>query len=180
MNLTTLTDLLVEELRDLYDAEQQLAKALPLMAEKAFTPELKEAFELHAEQTRSQAQRLDTAFGKLGIAARGKHCKAMEGLIAEAQELLEEEENADPAVLDAGLITAAQKVEHYEIAGYGSARTFAKQLGAKEVAALLQQTLDEEAETDRKLTEVAELIVNQDAAESDAEVLAEADEEARK
>jgi ferritin-like metal-binding protein YciE len=174
MNLESLTDLLIEELRDLYDAEQQLLKALPKVAEAAFSGELREAMQLHLEQTRGQVERLEKIFTTLKVPSKGKRCRAMQGLIEEAEELLEKERSADPTVLDAALIMAQQKVEHYEIAGYGCARTFARTLGAKEAERLLQQTLDEEAETDRKLTLLAESTINLDAAENDAEIAAEA------
>ncbi len=154
--LKSLEELFIEQIRDLYHAEHQLIKALPKMARAASTPELKQGFEEHLEQTRGHAERLEQIFSQLGIKARGKRCEAMEGLVAEGQELIAEE--ADPAVKDAGLIAAAQKVEHYEIAGYGCVRTWARQLGHEEAADLLQQTLDEEEETDQKLTELAEQI----------------------
>jgi ferritin-like metal-binding protein YciE len=174
MNFTTLTDLLLNEMRDLLDAEEQLLKALPKMKEAAFSPELRDAFGAHTEQTKNHVERLKQAFRALSTTPQGKHCRAMEGLIEEAEELLGEQEDADPVIFDAGLITAAQKVEHYEIAGYGSARTFARRLGATEVEKLLQQTLDEEAQTDRQLTEIAEGAVNIEAAEIDSEVVREA------
>ena len=174
MNIQSLTDLLIEELQDIYDAEQQLLKALPKMAEAAFAEELQQAFQLHTEETREQVRRIEEVFELMKIPAQGKHCPAMAGLIEEAEELLNEERNADPTVLDAALIVAAQKVEHYEIAGYGSARTFAETLGAREVANLLQQTLDEEAETDRKLSALAINVINLEAAETDAGIESEA------
>jgi len=174
MTIQSLTDLLVHELQDLYDAERQLAKALPKMAEAAFSEELREAFELHAEQTEEHVSRLEQVFKKLKQPATAIHCPAMEGLIEEGAELLEQEEDGDPTVLDAALIVAAQKIEHYEIASYGSARTFAQTLGATEVARLLQQTLDEETETDRVLSSLATTAINLDAAETDKEIQAEA------
>src|SRR4051812_44798327 len=118
MTIQSLTDLLIEELQDLYDAEQQLLKALPLMAESAFCEELREALQLHEQETKGQVVRLELVFKELKMAAKGKHCPAMAGLIKEGQELLKEKD-ADPTVLDAGLIVAAQKIEHYEIASYG-------------------------------------------------------------
>jgi len=178
MTLESLTDLLVEELQDLYDAEKQLTEALPLMAEKAFSPDLQELFTEHLEQTQGHIERLDEIFKKLKLPAGGKSCKAMQGIIAEAQELLAEEPEADPTVLDAALIAAAQKAEHYEIASYGSARSYARTLKASEVQKLLQQTLDEEGETDRKLSALAEESVNLDAADTDAEIQKEAAAEA--
>ena len=156
-----LHDLFVDELKDLYNAENQLIKALPRMAKAASTPELKRAFEKHLGETRRQAQRLEQIGRALDVKVTGRKCKGMEGLIAEGKELLQEdlEENA----LDAGLIGAAQKVEHYEIAAYGTARTHAQLLGHDRVARLLQQTLDEEGETDKKLTAIAERMVNAEA-----------------
>ena len=174
MTLESLTDLLIEELQDLYDAEHQIVEALPQLAEKAFSPELEDAFNEHLEQTKGHITRLEAAFKKFGIPAERKSCKAMRGLMAEGEELLEEEPSADPSVLDAALIAAAQKVEHYEIASYGTARSYAQLLKATEVQKLLQQTLDEEAETDRKLTNLAEQAVNLDAAEADTEIQHEA------
>jgi ferritin-like metal-binding protein YciE len=174
MNIQSLTDLLLEELQDLYDAEQQITKALPKMAEAAFSEELREAFESHTRETEQHVQRLKEAFKILKSPAKAKHCPAMSGLIQEAQELLDHEPDADPSVLDAALIVAAQKVEHYEIAGYGSARTFAETLGATRVAKLLQETLDEEAATDRKLSSLAVSAINLDAVENDEEIQKEA------
>jgi ferritin-like metal-binding protein YciE len=174
MNLESLTDLFIEELRDIYDAEQQSLKSMPKMAEAAFSPELRESFLLHMEQTKGQVERLEQIFANYKLSPKGKRCRAMQGLIEEVEELLGKEKGSDPSVLDAGLITAAQKVEHYEIAGYGSVRTFARTLGAKDAEKLLQETLDEEAETDRKLTMLAESSINLDAAEADAEILEEA------
>lgn len=165
MSLDSLNDLYVNELKDLYSAENQLLKALPKMAKAADAPELRAAFEEHLEVTRGQVARLETIFAELGEKARGKKCKAMEGLIEEGKELLGED--ADPAVLDAALISAAQKVEHYEIAGYGCARTYARLLGYEDAARLLQATLDEEGEADKKLTGLAETVINVEAEEAD-------------
>lgn len=165
--MRSLRDLYVEELKDLYNAENQLVKALPRMAKAASAPELKAAFTEHLEVTKGQVERLEKVFEALGVSPRGKKCKAMEGLIEEGKELLEEE--ASPAVLDAALIVAAQKVEHYEMAGYGSVRTFAQMLGFAEAARLLQQTLDEEAQADEKLTALAEAIINPEAEEAEPE-----------
>ncbi len=151
--LSTPNDLLTEELKDLYSAEQQLTKALPKMAKAADNDELREAFETHLEETEEHVTRLERAAKKLGISLRGKKCQAMEGLIAEAKELLEED--AEPGILDLALIGAAQKVEHYEIASYGTARTLAEIAGADEIAEILQETLDEEGETDKRLTKIA-------------------------
>jgi ferritin-like metal-binding protein YciE len=152
----SLTELFVEQLRDLYDAENQLIKALPKMAEGANSDELRQGFEEHLEQTKGHAHRIEQIFEQLGEKAKGKKCKGMEGLIKEGSETLEEDMNED--VKDAAIIAAAQRVEHYEIAGYGTARTFANLLGENEAASLLQQTLEEEKETDAKLTQLAERI----------------------
>jgi ferritin-like metal-binding protein YciE len=158
-------DLYIHELKDLYSAENQIIKALPKMAKAASSDELRQAFEEHLEQTQEHARRLETIFERMEMAARGKSgkkCKAVEGLIEEGKETMEKD--AEPAVLDAALIAAAQRVEHYEIAGYGCARTYARLLGEEEAAELLQQTLDEEGETDKKLTELAESAINAEAA----------------
>ncbi len=154
MAVESLNELFVEQLRDLYDAEHQLIKALPKMAEGASSDELRQGFEEHLEQTKGHAQRIEQIFEQLGEKAKGKKCKAMEGLVKEGSETLEEDMNED--VKDAALIAAAQRVEHYEIAGYGTARTFANLLGEREAASLLEQTLQEEKETDAKLTQLAE------------------------
>ena len=151
--ITTPKDLLVEELKDLYSAETQLLKALPKMSKAAESEELKEAFDNHTKQTEEQAARLEKILKQLDETAGGKKCKAMEGLIKEAKEILEEE--ATPILKDMALIVAAQKVEHYEIAGYGSARTLAELMGEDEIAETLQETLDEEGDTDKLLTEIA-------------------------
>lgn len=162
MKLQTLEDLLVKELRDLYSAEKQLIRALPKMAKAANSEALREALQEHLEVTKEQAARLEQIFDQLGISSRGPKCEAMEGLIAEGEELLEQE--GAPAVMDAGIISAAQRVEHYEMAGYGSARTFARLLGHDEMAETLQKTLDEEGDADEKLTELAESEINVEAA----------------
>lgn len=167
MKLDTLKKLYVEELRDLYNAENQLVKALPKMAKGASSAELKQAFEDHLEQTKEHVERLDEIFGRLGEKPTGKTCKAMKGLVEEGAEMLEED--GEDSVIDAGLIGAAQRVEHYEIAAYGTVRTFANLLGEEEAADLLQQTLDEEGETDKQLSELAEEIVNQEALSGDEE-----------
>jgi ferritin-like metal-binding protein YciE len=151
----SLNELFVEQLRDLYDAENQLIKALPKMAEGANSDELRQGFEEHLEQTKGHAQRIEQIFQQLGEKVKGKKCKGMEGLIKEGNETLEED-IADENVQDAAIIAAAQRVEHYEIAGYGTARTFANLLGEDEAASLLEQTLEEEKETDAKLTQLAE------------------------
>jgi ferritin-like metal-binding protein YciE len=158
---TPLHELFVDELKDLYNAENQLIKALPRMVKAATTPELKRAFEKHLGETRRQAQRLERIGRALAVKVTGKKCKGMEGLIAEGKELLQED--LDGSALDAGLIGAAQKVEHYEIAAYGTARTHAQMLGHDSIARLLQQTLDEEGEADKKLTAIAERMVNAEA-----------------
>ena len=144
---------MIEELKDLYSAETQLTKALPKMAKAANDEALKAGFEEHLSQTHEHIARLDRVMELLDSSPKGKTCKAMKGLVAEGDEKIHED--ASPAVKDAALICAAQKVEHYEIAGYGTVRTFAELLGQDEVVSLLQETLDEEAETDRKLTELA-------------------------
>src|SRR5688572_22433946 len=162
MEMNDLQDLFVEELKDLYSAEKQLLKALPRVAKAAENPQLKTAIQNHVKETEVHVERLEQIFEKLGASGRGKKCKGMEGLIEENKELLEED--ADPDVLDAGLIVGSQKIEHYEIAGYGSAVTFAKLLGDEESARLLAQTLDEEERTDKKLTEIAQSSINIDAA----------------
>jgi len=161
MKLESLRDLLVDQLKDLYSAENQLVKALPKMAKNASLPELSNGFEKHLDETRGQVERLERICEQLGVTPKGKKCAAMEGLIEEGKEIMEED--ADEAVLDAGLIAAAQKVEHYEIASYGCARTWAEQLGLREAARLLQQTLDEEKATDEKLNKIAVGMVNRQA-----------------
>lgn len=161
MKLDSLRTLWVEEMRDLYNAENQLLKALPKMAKTASTPELKQAFETHLEETRGHVERLEEIFDKLGKKPSGKTCKAMKGLVEEGSEMMQEE--GPDSVIDAGLIAAAQRVEHYEMAGYGAARTFASILGEDEAEDLLQETLDEEGAADEKLTEIAESIVNEEA-----------------
>lgn len=156
--LNTFDDLFVEQLQDLYDAEQRLCKALPKMAAAAHNSSLRAAFEEHNRQTQHQVSRLEQVFKQLGKTAQTKTCEAMKGLIEEGSEVISGE--GDPDVKDAALIAAAQRVEHYEIAAYGTARTFAQRLGKSEAARLLQQTLDEEAETDKKLTSLAEKAIN--------------------
>jgi ferritin-like metal-binding protein YciE len=156
MEMESLRDLLVEQLKDLYSAENQIIKALPKMIKTASSNELKSAFQTHLEQTKGQVERLDRIFKDIDVSPRGKKCKGMEGLLAESKELMEEDAEKD--VMDAGLIAAAQHVEHYEIAGYGCVRTYAQLLGLKNAAELLQQTLDEEKETDELLSGLAESI----------------------
>ena len=159
--MESLRDLYVEELKDLYSAENQILKALPKMAKKASSDELRAAFEEHLEITRSQVERLETIFDDLERSPKGKRCKGMAGLIEEGSEMMKED--AEPEVLDAALISAAQRVEHYEIAAYGTVRTYAERLGLDKHSRLLQQTLDEEGEADKKLTQIAESSVNPDA-----------------
>jgi ferritin-like metal-binding protein YciE len=161
MHLKTLKDLYIEEIKDLYSAERQLVKALPKMAKAANAPELQQAFRTHLKQTTEHAARLEQICSELGVSPRGKKCVGMEGLIQEGRELIEED--PDPDVLDAGLISKAQHVEHYEMAGYGTVRTYARQLGLESQAQLLQQTLNEEGETDHLLTELAESGINLEA-----------------
>jgi ferritin-like metal-binding protein YciE len=163
MKLNTLNDLYIHQLKDLYNAERQLIKALPKMAKAATNKKLRQGFELHLEETKEHANRLEKLLSSHNQTTRGPKCKAMEGLIEEGKELMEEE--ADPEVLDAGLICAAQRVEHYEIAGYGCARSFAELIGDKEGQKILQKTLDEEGATDKKLTDLALSEINISAAE---------------
>jgi ferritin-like metal-binding protein YciE len=153
MSLDSIKDLLVEELKDLYSAENQLIKALPRMAKAASDENLKAAFETHLDETKEHARRLEKIMSRLDESPRGKKCAAMEGLIEEAKHILQED--GEDAVIDAALIGAAQKVEHYEIASYGTARCLAKQAGEDKIADMLQETLDNEGETDKKLTEIA-------------------------
>jgi ferritin-like metal-binding protein YciE len=157
MKLKTLEDLLLHELKDLYSAENQLVKALPKMAKAATNEDLKAGFEEHLEQTKGHVERLEQIAGILDKKLTGHKCKAMEGLIEEGSELISED--AEDPIRDAGLIGAAQRVEHYEIAGYGTARTIAQHLGHDNIAELIQQTLEEEKETDQKLTELAETAI---------------------
>jgi len=161
MKLNTLQKLYTDELRDLYNAESQLLKALPRMAKAASSEELKEAFEKHLEQTKGHVKRLEQVFEELDEKPKGKTCRAMKGLIQEGSEILEED--GETSVRDAGIIVAAQKVEHYEIAGYGSVRTFAHLLGQNKAAELLQATLDEESETNEVLNRLAESVINPEA-----------------
>lgn len=157
MKESALKELYIDELRDLYSAENQLTKALPKMAKAATSDELRAGFEEHLEQTKGHVDRLEQIFKELGEKPTGKKCKGMEGLVEEGSEMIEEEDLEDEA-RDAGLISAAQRVEHYEIAAYGCVRTYAKQLGEDEASELLEQTLNEEKETDQKLTKLAEKI----------------------
>jgi ferritin-like metal-binding protein YciE len=161
MEMETLKDLYVEELKDLYSAENQIIKALPKMIKAASHPELKSAFTKHLKETEVHVRRIEQVCDDLGVSPKGKKCVGMEGLLKEGSELIKEKPDDD--VLDAGLIAAAQHVEHYEMAGYGCVRTYARQLGFESQADLLQTTLDEEGDADKILTQVAESAVNVDA-----------------
>jgi ferritin-like metal-binding protein YciE len=162
MSLDSLEKLFLEELKDVYNAEKQITRALPRMAKAAESPELRDAFTKHLKETEGQIQRLERVFKELGQAARGKKCKGMEGLIEEGKEKIEEE--GEPEVLDAALIASAQKVEHYEIAAYGCLRTYANLLGYSEAERLLGQNLQEEEAADKKLTQLGEGGINESAA----------------
>jgi ferritin-like metal-binding protein YciE len=153
--------LLEDQLQDIYDAEQRLTKALPKMAEAACDTQLSNAFTTHLRETEQQVNRLEKVFEQIGKKAKSKTCEAMKGLIAEGEEMISAK--GDDSVRDAALIAAAQRVEHYEIAAYGTARTLARQLGHEQAAQLLQQTLDEEGAADKKLTAIAEASVNRQA-----------------
>jgi ferritin-like metal-binding protein YciE len=161
MKLNTLQDLFIDELRDLYSAENQLLKALPKMARGASSAELKQAFEEHLEQTKGHVERLEQIFEGLDESPKGKTCHAMKGLVEEGSDMLDQD--GEESVLDAGIIAAAQKVEHYEIASYGTVRTFAELLDQTEASRLLQETLDEEGEANKKLNALAEDIFNPEA-----------------
>ena len=154
--ITNLNELFVEQLQDLYSAETQLIDALPLMAKAAYAKPLKDGFKMHLAQTKEHARRLEKILKKLGAEVGGKTCRAMQGLIKEGNEMIAED--ALPEVKDAGLIAAAQRVEHYEIAGYGTVRTFATLMGERAIAATLGQTLKEESDTDKKLTAAAKTL----------------------
>jgi len=158
MELETLKDLYLHELKDLFSAEQQLVKALPKMAKAASNKELAGGFQTHLEQTKEHAQRLQQILTSHKATTRGPKCKGMEGIVAEGAEMIEEE--ADDEVKDAGLISAAQRVEHYEMAGYGTARAYAELLGDQKGARLLQTTLEEERQTDEKLSKLAKSAIN--------------------
>ena len=167
MKLKSLRDLYIHELKDIYSAEKQITAALPKMAKATSHEELSAAFEEHLAQTEVHMERLEKILKELGESTKGDKCKGMEGLIAEGSKMMEED--ATPDVLDAALIGAAQKVENYEIASYGTVRTYAEMLGEDDAAELLQQTLDEEVETDEKLTELAESSINAEAEDADDE-----------
>jgi len=168
MKVTTLDELLEDELKDIYSAETQLIKALPRMAQAAESNDLRAAFEKHLEQTRVHAQRIEEICNDLKTAPHGKNCAGMEGLIKEGEEVIQSDAEAEPK--EAALIGAAQRVEHYQIAAYGTARAHARQLGYLKAVDLLGQTLEEEKETDKKLTKVAENRVNVKAAMSSENV----------
>jgi ferritin-like metal-binding protein YciE len=174
--LASLDDLLVHELQDIYNAEGQILKALPKMIKAASHPDLKDAFEEHRQQTEGQVRRLEQAFKLLGVPAKGKKCEGMAGLLEEGRKTMEEE--AEAPVMDAALIAAAQKVEHYEIASYGCVCTYAEMLGYDQVHELLGQNLDEEETTDQKLTALAENVINQEAEVAEAFEGQEAEREA--
>jgi len=178
MTENSLKQLYVEELKDLYSAETQLTKALPKMAKAASSEELQQGFEEHLEQTKEHVERLQKIFGMLEEKATGKKCLGMEGLVKEGAETMEED--FEDAVMDSALISAAQRVEHYEIAGYGTVIAFAELLGESEQASLLRETLEEEKETDKKLTELAQEInteANGGASEDDGAEKTESAEE---
>ena len=162
-SLDSLEELLQEELKDIYDAEKQLTKALPKLAKKASAVELKDAFAEHLRQTEQHVERLEQIFDQLGLPARGKKCEGMQHLIAEGNEMIGEAE--EDATRDAVMIAAAQKVEHYEIASYGTVRTWANLLGKSDVAAILEDTLEDEKAADQRLTGIAEGFVNEAAVE---------------
>jgi ferritin-like metal-binding protein YciE len=168
MALESLQDLYLEQLKDLHSAEEQIIEALPKMAQKASHSELRQAFELHLRQTKEQLRRLDQIGHRAGQKLTGHKCKGMEGLLEEGEEMMKK--RADSDVLDAAMIAAAQRVEHYEMAGYGCARTYARLLGLEDDARLLQQTLDEEGETDKLLTNLAERVINVEALMGDRQV----------
>jgi ferritin-like metal-binding protein YciE len=155
-SVDTIEKLFVEELKDIYSAENQITKALPKMAKAATSDELRTAFEHHLRETEGQIQRLDRVFETLGVNPKGKTCDGMKGVLAEGEEVLKETEKGD--VRDAALISAAQRVEHYEMAAYGTVRTYAEKLGKKQVVGILQETLEEEKAADKKLTEISQKV----------------------
>ena len=159
MPAENLEQLLIDELKDIYSAEKQITRALPKMAKAAKSPELKEAFESHLEETKGQIERLDEIFETLGKKATGKTCHGMQGLVEEGNEMIQELDKGD--VRDAAMISAAQRVEHYEIAAYGTVREYAKMLGRKDAAKLLEQTLEEEKATDEKLNSISAQVNNE-------------------
>jgi ferritin-like metal-binding protein YciE len=161
MKINSLHDLYISELKDLYDAENRIIKALPKMAEAANSTELRDAFEQHLQQTRTHADRLEQIFRRLDESPKGVKCKALQGILEEGEDFLDKD--VPDSVCDAGLIASAQRVEHYEIAAYGTVRTFANQLGYQDQAEILNQTLQEEGETDQLLTRLAESMINEEA-----------------
>lgn len=161
MKLESLKDLYLEQLKDLYSAETQLVDALPKMAERATSPDLKRGFQEHLRQTQEQVSRLEQIFRDLGDSPKGHTCEGMKGLIKEGEQMIKMK--GDDMVIDAGLIAAAQRVEHYEIAGYGTVRTYAEMLGHTQHVTLLERTLQEEEMTDEKLSQLAESHINQEA-----------------
>src|SRR4051794_27858710 len=171
MKIDSLNTLLQEELKDIYDAEKRLVRALPKMAKAATSEELRQALQEHLEVTKGQVQRLEQAFELLGVPAKAKPCAGMKGLIEEGEEVMRED--ASDTLMDAAIIGAAQRVEHYEMAAYGTARTFAEKLGNDEVAQLLEETLNEEKETDQKLTEISEQLLQAMDQESGGEEMEE-------
>ena len=162
MSLENLSELFYNELRDIYSAERQIVKALPKMIKNASSPQLTKALEMHLQETEKQVERIESAFDDTGKAARAKMCEGMKGLLKEGEEMLKEK--AEPEVMDAAIIASAQKVEHYEISSYGTVRAFAEQLGRQDAIKLLNQSLDEEYGADRKLSAIAESMVNKQAA----------------
>ncbi|HKP48523.1 MAG TPA: ferritin-like domain-containing protein [Gemmatimonadales bacterium] len=162
MSLDSLEKLFIEELKDVYNAEKQLVRALPRMAKAAESAQLQQAFTKHQKETEGHVQRLEQIFQQLGQSARGKTCKGMQGLVEEGKEVMEKE--GEGAVIDAALIASAQRVEHYEIAAYGCLRTYAELLGMDQAVQLLQQTLAEEEATDKTLTQLGESGINEAAA----------------
>src|SRR5215216_162736 len=168
MSLDSLEKLFIEELKDVYNAEKQLVRALPRMAKAAESEELQQAFTKHQKETQGHVQRLEKVFQELGQSARGKTCKGMQGLVEEGKEVMEKE--GEGPVIDAALIASAQRVEHYEIAAYGCLRTYAHLLGLSQAEQLLQQTLEEEEATDKRLTELGESGINEAAVAAGAEM----------
>jgi ferritin-like metal-binding protein YciE len=153
-------DLFIEQLRDLYSAEDQLVDALPKMAQAAHSSELRQGFETHLEQTRAQRDQVEQLITQMGEKASGHTCKGMKGIIAEGQETMKKHKKSDPAIADAALIAAAQRVEHYEIAGYGTARSLAEMMGEQQAAEVLDRIAQEEGDTDKKLTTLAQDLIN--------------------
>jgi ferritin-like metal-binding protein YciE len=164
MKIETMNDLFLEQIEDLYDAEQRLVKALPKMSEAANSDQLRQAFDSHLQQTKGHVTRLERVFQQIGKPSKGQTCDAMKGLISEGEDVISSVK--EPSVRDAGLIAAGNRVEHYEIAAYGSARTFAQMLGLEQAASLLSQTLEEEKQADQKLTSLAENMINRQAVET--------------